>query len=71
MVFIGIDEITEEEDNTMADEYRMALEGLLRKAEMEGDADFLREGVRVMGQHVEQFHHALDDLDRLEDFPPA
>lgn len=34
----------------MADEYRMALEGLLRKAEMEGDADFLREGVRVMSQ---------------------
>ena len=50
MVFIGIDEITEEEDYTMADEYRMALEALLRKAEMEGDADFLREGVRVMGQ---------------------
>ena len=50
MVFIGIDEITEEESNTMADEYRMALEGLLRKAEMDGDADFLREGVRVMGQ---------------------
>ena len=50
MVFIGIDEITEEEDYTMADEYRMALEGLLRKAEMDGDADFLREGVRVMGQ---------------------
>ncbi len=34
----------------MADEYRMALLELLRKAEMEGDADFLREGVRVMGQ---------------------
>jgi len=50
VVLIGIDEITEEESNTMADEYRMALEGLLRKAEMEGDADFLREGVRVMSQ---------------------
>ena len=36
----------------MADEYRMALAKLLRKAEMEGDADFLREGVRVMGQAV-------------------
>ena len=50
MVFIGIDEITEEEGNTMADEYRMALLELLRKAEMDGDSDFLREGVRVMGQ---------------------
>lgn len=50
MVLIGIDKITEEESYTMADEYRMALEGLLRKAEMDGDADFLREGVRVMGQ---------------------
>ncbi len=34
----------------MADELRMALSELLRKAQMEGDADFLREGVRVLGQ---------------------
>jgi len=34
----------------MADEYRMALLELLRKAGMDGDADFLREGVKVMGQ---------------------
>ena len=34
----------------MADELRMALDGLLREAEVEGDADFLREGVRVLGQ---------------------
>ena len=50
MVLIGMDKITEEESYTMADEYRMALAELLRKAEMEGDLDFLREGVRVMGQ---------------------
>ena len=34
----------------MADELRMALLELLRKAELEGDADFLREGVRVLSQ---------------------
>ena len=50
MVLIGIEKITEEESNTMADEYRMALLELLRKAGMDGDADFLREGVKVMGQ---------------------
>lgn len=36
----------------MADEYRMALTELLRKAQMEGDVDFLREGVRVLSQAV-------------------
>jgi transposase-like protein len=34
----------------MADEWSMALEGLLRKADLEQDADFLREGVRVLAQ---------------------
>ena len=34
----------------MADELRMALEELLRKAQMEEDAGFLREGVRVLSQ---------------------
>src|SRR5215211_3840588 len=34
----------------MADETRMALEGLLRKAQVEGDIDFLRDGVRVLTQ---------------------
>ena len=34
----------------MADELRMALEDLLRKAELERDADFLREGVGVLSQ---------------------
>ena len=34
----------------MADELRMALQDLLRKAELGQDADFLREGVRVLAQ---------------------
>src|SRR4051812_17933103 len=34
----------------MADDLRMALEDLLRKADLDGDADFLREGVRVLSQ---------------------
>ena len=34
----------------MADELRIALLELLRKAQMEQDVDFLREGVRVLGQ---------------------
>jgi transposase-like protein len=34
----------------MAEDVRMALEGLLRKAEVGDDVDFLREGVRVMAQ---------------------
>ena len=34
----------------MADDFRMALEDLLRKAQMEGDVDFLREGVQVLAQ---------------------
>lgn len=34
---------------TMADDLRMAVTNLLRKAEMAGDADFLRDGVRILG----------------------
>ena len=34
----------------MADESRIGLEQLLRKAHIEHDADFLREGVRALGQ---------------------
>ena len=34
----------------MADDLRMALTNLLRKAEMAGDVDFLRDGVRILGQ---------------------
>ena len=34
----------------MADDLRMALKELMRKADMEKDADFLRDGVRVLSQ---------------------
>jgi hypothetical protein len=34
----------------MADELRIGLAGLLRKAQMEHDVDFLKEGVRVLSQ---------------------
>jgi putative transposase len=34
----------------MADELRIGLQELLRKAHMEGNVDFLREGVRVLAQ---------------------
>src|ERR671938_162892 len=36
----------------MAEDLRMALQELLRKAELNGDIDFLREGVRVLAQEV-------------------
>ena len=35
---------------TMADELRIGLKELLRKAQIEGDAEFLKEGVRVLSQ---------------------
>ena len=44
----------------MADELSMALEALLRKAELQGDVDFLREGVRVLSQALRELkvtHH--------------
>jgi transposase-like protein len=34
--------------DTMADELRIGLTELLRKAQVEGDADFLKEGVRPL-----------------------
>ena len=34
----------------MADELRIGLAGLLRKAHIEGDAEFLKEGVRALSQ---------------------
>jgi transposase-like protein len=43
-------EIFEGSTTTMADDLRMALLELLRKAELERDADFLRDGMRVLGQ---------------------
>jgi putative transposase len=45
-----MDQITGEEDTTMADTVSMALAELVRKAEQQGDVDFLREGVRVLSQ---------------------
>jgi putative transposase len=36
----------------MADELRIGLSALLRKAQMEGDADFLKEGVRALSQAI-------------------
>jgi putative transposase len=52
VVFIEIAKIIDRRQDGMADEYRMALKELLRKAQMEGDVDFLREGVRVLSQAV-------------------
>jgi hypothetical protein len=37
-------------DTTMADDLRVGLSELLRKAKMEHDADFLREDVRVLSE---------------------
>ena len=51
MVPIGRDQATEKENTiTMADELRIGLKELLRKAHMEHDADFLKEGVRALSQ---------------------
>ena len=36
----------------MADDLRMALAELLRKADLDGDVDFLREGVRLLAQQL-------------------
>ena len=51
MVPIGRVQSTEKENtNTMADELRIGLQELLRKAQIEGDAEFLKEGVRVLSR---------------------
>jgi putative transposase len=52
VVFIEIANIIDRRRDGMADEYRMALTELLRKAQMDGDVDFLKEGVRVLSQAV-------------------
>jgi transposase-like protein len=53
MVSIVIVEITVRgEPAPVAEDLRMALQELLRKAELNGDVDFLREGVRVLAQEV-------------------
>ena len=46
----GLSGSPKEGTTPLADELRMALLELLRKAELDGDADFLREGVRVLSQ---------------------
>jgi transposase-like protein len=43
-------QITEERSTTMAESVSMALAEPVRKAEQQGDVDFLREGVRVLSQ---------------------
>jgi putative transposase len=43
-------QITERRTNTMADDLRMGLEELLRKTALDGDADSLRAGVRMLSQ---------------------
>jgi putative transposase len=50
VVLIEIDEIADEEEPQVAEDLRMALAELLCKAEVDRDADFLREGVRVLSQ---------------------
>ncbi len=48
---VGLDKGTEQETHTMIDELRVRLSQLLRKAKMEQDADFLKEGgVRALSQ---------------------
>lgn len=36
----------------MAEDLRMALQELMRKAELDGDVDFLRDGARVLDQEL-------------------
>jgi putative transposase len=50
VVLIEIDEISDEEEPQVAEDLSMALTELLRKAELERDADFLRDGVRALSQ---------------------
>ncbi len=58
VVPIGIAQITEEESHTMTEERRMALAGLLRKAQREEDGAFLRQKVRCQAfMEPEMSHH--------------
>jgi transposase-like protein len=50
VVLIGVDETAEWRTDTMADDLRMGLDEVLRKAQLGGDVDFLREGARVFSQ---------------------
>jgi putative transposase len=55
----------------MAEDMRMALQELLRKAELNEDVDFLREGVRVMAQQLMEIevaqHLGADKYERATD----
>ena len=48
IVWFQSEETNHPKEDTMADDFRMALEELLRKAQMDGDAEFLREGVQTL-----------------------
>ncbi|CAN5765182.1 transposase [soil metagenome] len=53
VVLIGRDEWTDRERaTTIADDLKMALAELLEKVHLEGNVDFLREGVRVLSQAI-------------------
>ena len=71
MVLIEIAEIVEEGTATMAEELSMALGELLRKAQLERDADFLREGVRALSQALMELevteHLGADRYERSAD----
>src|SRR4030088_499873 len=55
----------------MAEDLRMALQELLRKAELDSDVDFLREGVRVMAQKLMELevaqHVGAEKYERVAD----
>jgi len=55
----------------VAEDLRMALQELLRKAELNGDIDFLREGVRVLAQEVMEIevaqHLGAERYERVTD----
>jgi hypothetical protein len=53
------------EDTPMADDFRMALTELLRKAEMETKADFLRDGVRMLAKELMEFEVSQPTWGRL------
>jgi len=65
VVPIGIVEITEERGTrTDGRGLRIALQELLRKAELDSDVDFLREGVRVMAQQLMELEVASTSAPR-------
>jgi putative transposase len=55
----------------MAEDLRMALQELLRKAELDNDVDFLREGVRVLAQELMELevaqHVGAERYERVAD----